>query len=99
MKGVADPRPDAARELGIPGLKPDGSAHAARPNSLQRNNEAADERHPAAMQRVCLDRIDLPQRPPARERIKPKAEKEPTDERHRNRDGRIELGLPREALS
>ena len=77
-------------QLGVARLDADRGAYAARPNRLRRNDNAAEKRHAAAMQRVGFDRIDLPLRPPAHDQFAGNAENEAADERHRNRHHRIE---------
>ena len=62
---IADARGDAAGKLRIAGLEPDRRADAARPYRLRRDDDAAEKRHAAAMQRIGFDRIDFPFRPPA----------------------------------
>ncbi|MGY4425137.1 hypothetical protein ACVWY2_007586 [Bradyrhizobium sp. JR6.1] len=63
MKAAAQRGGQAARKLGVAGLEPDRAADAARPDRLQRHDHAAAERHPAAIKRVGLDRVDFPGRP------------------------------------
>ena len=93
----ADARGKTARQLGIAGLEADRGADPARPDGLRRDDDAAEKRHAAAMQRIRLDRIDLPLRPPARDHFRGDAERQSAAERHRDRQHRIEAQQPRQA--
>ena len=86
----ADTRGDAAGQLGIAGFDADRRAYPARPNGLHGDDNAAEKRHAAAVQRVRLDRIDLALRPPAHDQFAGDAEDDAAGERHRNRHHRIE---------
>ena len=98
-KGGADARGDAARSLRVAGFQADRGAHAARPDRLRRDDHASDQRHAAAMQRIRLDWIDFPLRPPAFDQLACSAEKEAAEQRHRERQNRIERELRRQALA
>ena len=93
----ADARRYAAGKLRVAGLEPDRSSDTARPHRFRRNNDAAEKRHAAAMQRIGFDRIDLPLRPPAGDQLARDAEYETADQRDRNGDRRIEPEHPRQA--
>ena len=82
---IADARGKAARELRVAGLETDRGADAARPHRLRRDDDAAEERHAAAMQRIGFDRIDFPLRPPAPDDFAGNAEYDAADQRHRER--------------
>ena len=58
-KRLADLGGDAAGELGIAGFQADRGADAARPHGLRRHDQAAAQRHAAAVQRIGFDRVDL----------------------------------------
>ena len=58
-KGLPDLGSYAAGKLGIAGLQADRGADTARPHRLRRHDQAAAQRHAAAMQRIGLDRVDL----------------------------------------
>ena len=89
-KRHADARGDAAGQLRISGLDADRRADAARPHRLRSDDDAAEKRHAAAVQRVRFDRIDLPFRPPAHDQFARDAEDDPAGKRHRDRHQRIE---------
>ncbi len=67
VKSTAERRGKAARKLGISRFQADRRPDPAGPGGLQRHDDAAAKRHPPAMQRVGLDRIDLARRPPAQQ--------------------------------
>ena len=83
-KGIADARSDAACKLGVAGFEPDRGADAAGPNRLRRDDDAAEERHAPAMQRIGFDRIDFPLRTPALQEFARDAEYDAA--RHRDRE-------------
>ena len=87
-KRIADARGDAAGKLRVAGLEADRCADPARPHRLRRNDDAAEERHPAAVQRIGFDRIDFPLRPPATDDLAGRAHDHAADERHRQRRDR-----------
>ena len=78
----AEARGDAAAELGIAGLEPDRGADAARPDGLRGHDHAAAKRHAPAVQRIGLDRVDFPLRPPARDQPDRDAENDAAGQRH-----------------
>ena len=92
VKAAADPGGYPARQLRVAGLHPDRGSDSARPHGLQRDVDAADERHAPAVQRVGLDWINLPRWPPARQGQQPQAEGQPPERWDRHRAVRIERG-------
>jgi hypothetical protein len=67
VKSTAERSRKPARKLGISGFKADRRPDTAGPGGLQGHDDAAAKRHPPAMQRVGLDRVDLARRPPAQQ--------------------------------
>ena len=96
---IADARGDAAGELRIAGLETDRSADPARPHRLRRDDDAAEERHAAAVQRVGFDRIDLALRPPPPDDLAGRAHHHAADERHGDGDIGIEREPRRQPLA
>ena len=90
-KRHADARRYAAGKLRVAGLEPNRSADAARPHRFRRNNDAAQERHATAVQRIGFDRIDFAFRPPVGDQFARNAEHQTTQQGNRNRNRRIEL--------
>jgi hypothetical protein len=67
VESTAERSGKAARKLGISGFKADRRPDPAGPGGLQGHDDAAAKRHPAAMQGIGLDRIDLARGPPAQQ--------------------------------
>jgi hypothetical protein len=99
VKCATEPGRDPARKLRVAGLQPHGRAYSTRPDRLQTDVHAADERHAAAMQSVGLNRIDFPGRPPARHHDQREAEDQAAKRRNRQRRREIKRGLCRKPLA
>jgi hypothetical protein len=93
----ADARRDAARELGVAGLKPNRRPNPARPHRLDRDDDAAEKRHASAVQRIGFNRIDFPFRAPMSDQFTRHSERETAEQGNQNRNRRIEPKQPGEA--
>ena len=98
MKGAAERSGQAAGKLGIAGFKPDGRTDAARPDGLQRHDDAAAKRHPPAMQGIGLDRIDLARRPPAQQQHEGEPQQQAAEAWNQQGAQRVDAGLARQPL-
>jgi len=77
MERAADRGAEPAGKLCVAGFKPHRGTDAARPHRLQRDDHAAAERHPAAIERIGLDRVDLARRTPAHQQQEGDTEHQP----------------------
>ncbi len=93
MKSAAQRGAEPAGQLGVSCFKPDRGADAAGPHRLQRHDHAAAERHPPAMQRIGLDRIDFPRRPPPLQQQERQPQQQPAETRDQQRPQRIDAEL------
>ena len=98
-EGAADPRCDAARELSVARLRSDRGPDAARPYRLQSDDHTSGKRHPAAMERVGLDGVDLAGRPPCRDEGVGDAQHQTAQRRHQHGQHRVEARQRRQALA
>jgi hypothetical protein len=85
--------------LRVASFKTDRSPDAARPHCLRRDDDAAQQRHAATVQRVGFDRVDFPFRPPVPENFAADAEQQAAEQRDRNCQDRIEGESRREAFA
>ena len=93
VKATAKRRGKAAGKLGIPRFEADRRADPARPGGLQGHDDAAAKRHPPAMQRVGLDRVDLARRPPAQQHQQGHAQQQAAEARNQNGPQRLDARL------
>ena len=96
MKAAPQRGGNAAGKLRVTGFQPDRRADAARPHRLRRHDHAAAKRHPAAMQRVGLDRIDFAGRPKTLQHQERKPQQQTAEARHQERPQRLDAVLARE---
>ena len=98
VKGAAERGGEAAGKLGVSRFKANGGTDAARPDGLQRDDDAAAKRHPPAMQRIGLDRIDLARRPPAQQHEEGEPQQQAAEARNQHGAQRLDAGLARQPL-
>ncbi len=93
MKAAAQGGAETARKLGISCFKPDRGADTTGPHRLQRHDHTAAKRHPPAMQRVGLDRIDFTRRPPAQQQQEGHPEQQSAEARNQQGAQRLDPEL------
>ena len=99
MKAAAERGGKPAGKLGIARFQPDRGADAAGPDRLQRHDHAAAKRHPAAMQRIGLDRVDFARRPPAQQQQERHAQQQAAEARNQQRPQRLDPELARQPVA
>ena len=89
---TADPRRHRRAELGIGRFEPDRGAKPARQQRDKDETDTVAHGHPAAEQRVCLDRVDDLARPPAPQQQRREPNQEPAGDRHHQHARSVDAG-------